>query len=128
MPLSARSRLALLYTALFAVGGATLVTVTYFLVAHSLPTASTAASQTPARQAIVKCLKAARSGGVTAPDAKRTCVALYANGVHAGASAERSTTLAHLLTYSLIGLACMTVAASVAGWPPGRVAGTCRHV
>ncbi len=114
--LSARFRLALLYTVLFAAGGATLVTVTYLLVAHSLPAPSTAASPSPTRQAILKCLQAARSGGVTAADAKRTCVALYANGVHAGASAERSRTLAHLLTYSLIGLACLTALALVAGW------------
>lgn len=114
--LSARSRLALLYTALFAVGGATLVTVTYLLVAHSLPAPSRAQPHSPTRQAILKCLQAARSGGVTASDAKRTCAALYANGVHAGASAERSTTLDHLLTYSLIGLACLTAVAWVAGW------------
>ena len=54
--------------------------------------------------------------GSPASDAKRTCAALYANGVHAGASAERSTTLDHLLTYSLIGLACLTAVAWVAGW------------
>ena len=33
------------------------------------------------------------------------CGAVYANGVQAGAAAQRSTTLTHLLTYSLLSLA-----------------------
>jgi signal transduction histidine kinase len=44
------------------------------------------------------------------------CAALYANGVQAGASAQRSTTLAHLLAYSLLGLAGLTLLAALAGW------------
>ena len=44
------------------------------------------------------------------------CAAVYANGVQAGASAQRSTTLAHLLTYSLLSLAGATLLAAVAGW------------
>ena len=41
---------------------------------------------------------------------------LYSSGVQAGAAAQRSTTLAHLLTYSLVGLAVVTLLAAVAGW------------
>ena len=44
------------------------------------------------------------------------CAAVYANGVQAGASAQRSTTLTHLLAYSLLGLAGVTLLAAVAGW------------
>ncbi len=44
------------------------------------------------------------------------CAAVYANGVQAGASAQRSTTLTHLLTYSLLSLAGVTLLAAVAGW------------
>jgi signal transduction histidine kinase len=43
-------------------------------------------------------------------------VALYTNGVQAGASAERSTTLSHLLGYSLGGLAILTLIALGTGW------------
>jgi signal transduction histidine kinase len=43
-------------------------------------------------------------------------VALYTNGVQAGASAERATTLSHLLTYSLVGLAGLTVLTLGVGW------------
>jgi signal transduction histidine kinase len=119
--LGARSRLTAVYTALFAAGGAVLVTLTYLLVAHALP-ASPSAPQSATRQAILSCLQAARSGGADAGDAKRTCTALYANGVHAGATAERATTLAHLLTYSLIGLAGVTLLAGAAAWiTAGRV-------
>ena len=41
---------------------------------------------------------------------------LYASGVQAGAAAQRSTTLTHLLTYSLLSLAGVTLLAAVAGW------------
>jgi signal transduction histidine kinase len=41
---------------------------------------------------------------------------VYANGVQAGASAQRSTTVAHLLAYSLLGLAGVTLLAAAAGW------------
>jgi signal transduction histidine kinase len=44
------------------------------------------------------------------------CRDLYARGVQAGASAQRSTTLTHLLTYSLLSLAGVTLLAAVAGW------------
>ena len=41
---------------------------------------------------------------------------VYTNGVKAGAAAQRSTTLTHLLTYSLLTLAGVTLLAAVAGW------------
>ena len=41
---------------------------------------------------------------------------MYANGVQAGAAAQRSTTLTHLLTYSLLTLAGVILLAVVAGW------------
>ena len=44
------------------------------------------------------------------------CAALYANGVQAGAAAQRSTTLTHLLTYSLFTLAGASWLSAVAGW------------
>jgi signal transduction histidine kinase len=43
------------------------------------------------------------------------CAAVYANGVQAGAAAQRSTTLTHLLTYSLLSLAGVTLLAAIAG-------------
>jgi len=44
------------------------------------------------------------------------CAAVYTNGVQAGASVQRSSTLASLLTYSLLTLAGVTLLAAAAGW------------
>ena len=50
------------------------------------------------------------------------CAAVYAQGVQVGATAQRSTTLTHLLTYSLLGLAGAALLAAAAGWfAAGRI-------
>jgi signal transduction histidine kinase len=117
--LSARSRLTLLYASLFTLGGAALVLITYVLVAHTLhPTA--APTIPPAiQQALERCLQAARTGHA---GVMQKCAAVYASGVQAGAAAQRSTTLTHLLTYSLLSLAGVTLLAAAAGWiAAGRI-------
>jgi signal transduction histidine kinase len=114
--LSARLRLTLLYTSLFALGGAVLVIITYLLVAHSLHGTTTTGIPPVSQQKIAQCVEEARTAGASAGGAKKKCAGLYANGVQAGASAQRSTTLAHLLTYSLLGLVGVTLLAAVAGW------------
>ncbi len=111
--LSARSRLTLLYTSLFTLGGAALVLITYVLVAHTLHPTATPAIPRGVQQALGRCLEAAQKG---APGVMQKCAAVYANGVQAGAAAQRSTTLAHLLTYSLLTLAGVTLLAAAAGW------------
>lgn len=113
--LSARSRLTLLYTSLFTLGGAALVLITYLLVAHSLHSTATTMTSPAVQGAIAKCLQAAQDHG-GGPEAMQRCGSLYARGVQAGASAQRSTTLTHLLTYSLLSLAGVTLLAAVAGW------------
>jgi signal transduction histidine kinase len=115
--MSARSRLTLLYTSLFALGGAALVSITYLLVAHALHTTNLTSETTggvppKVQQAIEQCIRASRH----AADAKQQCVELYGNGVKAGAAAQSSTTLTHLLTYSLLSLCGVIVLAAVAGW------------
>jgi signal transduction histidine kinase len=133
--LSARSRLTLLYTSLFALGGAVLVLITNLLVAHSLHGAATTSIPQPSQQAIARCVKAAQAPGGSTAGFKRSqippgsnagamikCAALYANGVQAGVSAQRSTTLNHLLAYSLLGLAGVVLLAAGAGWiAAGRI-------
>jgi signal transduction histidine kinase len=112
--LSARSRLTILYASLFTLGGAALVLITYLLVAHTLD--STTATRIPAsiQPVIGKCVAAAQTQA--GPGALDQCARLYASGVEAGASAQRGTTLTHLLTYSLLSLAGVTLLAAVAGW------------
>jgi signal transduction histidine kinase len=116
--LSARSRLTLLYTSLFALGGAALVLITYLLVAHTLHGTTTTSTTSPAaRREVKQCIEAAQTVGTLASDAKARCAQkLFANGVQAGAAAQRSTTLRHLLTYSLLTLAGVILLAAVAGW------------
>ncbi|HEX6932770.1 MAG TPA: HAMP domain-containing sensor histidine kinase [Streptosporangiaceae bacterium] len=117
--LSARSRLTLLYASLFTAGGAALVLITYVLVANTLHSTTTARIPPTVQQALALCLEAARRGG---PDVMRKCAAVYARGVQAGASAQRSTTLTHLLAYSVLSLIAATLLAAVAGWvTAGRI-------
>jgi signal transduction histidine kinase len=112
--LSARSRLTLLYASLFTLGGTALALITYLLVAHALD--STATTQIPPsiEPAIGKCVVAAQTQG--GASALNQCARLYANGVQAGAAAQRGTTLDQLLIYSLITLAGVTLLAALAGW------------
>ncbi len=114
--LSARSRLTLLYTSLFALGGAALVSITYLLVVHSLHSTTTTTTPTAIQPALARCLQAASQRGGVRSEVMQKCSALYANGVQAGVSAQRDTTLAHLLAYSLLGLAGVTLLAALAGW------------
>ena len=117
--LSARSRLTLLYTSLFTLGGAALVLITYLLVAHTLHPMTATRLPRGLQQALGRCLQAVQTDGA---DAMQKCAALYANGVQAGASAQRATTLTHLLTYSLLSLAGATLLAAAAGWiAAGRI-------
>jgi signal transduction histidine kinase len=115
---SARSRLTLLYASLLTIGGAGLVLVTYLLVAHTLHSTTVSGVPSWLRPALAKCVFAAqtRGGPGAGPGALNQCAALYERGVQAGESAQRSTTLAHLLTYSLLSLVGVTLLAAVAGW------------
>jgi signal transduction histidine kinase len=114
--LSARSRLTLLYVSLFTLGGAALVLITYLLVVHTLHPATTTTIPPWVQQAVDRCVKAAQRPGASAARAMIKCAAVYAQGVQAGAAAQRSTTLTHLLTYSLLGLAGAALLAAAAGW------------
>jgi signal transduction histidine kinase len=112
--LSARSRLTRLYASLLALGGAALVLITYLLVADTLDSTTTTTIPPSIQPVIGKCVVAAQTGG--GPGALSQCARLYASGVQAGASAQRSTTLSHLLIYSLLSLVGATLLAAVAGW------------
>jgi signal transduction histidine kinase len=114
--LSARSRLTLLYTSLFVVCGAVLVSVTYLLLANNLRNTNTTSTPQIVQKQIGQCLLNATTKGAPSNDAKAKCAALYASGVKAGASAQRSLTLEHLLLYSALTLAAVTILAAIAGW------------
>jgi signal transduction histidine kinase len=112
--LSARSRLTLLYASLFTLGGAALISITYLLVADTLH--NTATTIPPrVQQTIAQCVTAVQASGA-ATSAMQKCALVYANAFQAGASAQRSTALTHLLTYSLLSLAGATLLAAAGGW------------
>jgi signal transduction histidine kinase len=112
--LSARSRLTLVYASLFTLGGTALVLITYLLVADTLHRTTPPTIPRSIQPAIGKCVVAAQTRGGSG--ALNQCAALYANGVQAGATAQDSTTLTHLLAFSLLSLAGLTLLAAAAGW------------
>ena len=114
--LSARSRLTLLYTSLFALGGAALAVITYLLVAHSLGSTTTPRIPPAIQARLTECLQAASRHGGANSSVMQKCGAVYVLGVQAGAAAQRSTTLTHLLTYSLAALGAVILLAAAAGW------------
>jgi len=119
--LSARSRLTLLYASLFTLGGAVLVLITYLLVAHTLHATASPRIPRAVQQEIARCVGDVQANGAGAKGMQK-CDDVYANGVQAGAAAQRGTTLSHLLTYSLLSLAGVILLAAVAGWiAAGRI-------
>lgn len=109
--LTARARLTLVYGGLFTLGGAVLVTVTYLLVAHNLPAGKPAPATDPAF--LAQCDQAKRTGDTNLVE---KCTKAFQAGVTAGAKVQRDTTLSHLLVYSLIALAGVSIVAAFAGW------------
>jgi signal transduction histidine kinase len=87
--------------------------ITYLLVANTLHPTTTPRIPVRVQQALAQCIEAAWTGR---PGVTQKCAAVYANGVQAGAAAQRSTTLSHLLTYSLLSLAGAALLAAAAGW------------
>jgi signal transduction histidine kinase len=113
--LSARSRLTLLYASLFALGGAALALITYLLVEHTINDVTTTSIPPGVQHEIAQCVNGAQTFGTRVIP---KCAGLYASGVQAGAAAA----LTHLLTYSLLSLAGVTLLAVAAGWiAAGRI-------
>jgi signal transduction histidine kinase len=118
-PQKVRTRLALLYAALFLVSGSALLGLTYGLVAANLPAQSTAAQQGSGldSNALAK-LRAACRQPYPDPGTVLACKRAFS----AGAASVRDSTLDSLLLYSLLGLGVMTVASGGLGWyVSGRV-------
>jgi signal transduction histidine kinase len=126
-----RVRLTLLYTGLFAFGGAVLVAITYVLVA-AIPTAAsswstrlpggqvdTSSFRVPDRQEFEPICIQALSTKDAEPNLRDKCVLAYQFW---GAQSQRDATLSHLLQYSLATLAVVIGLAALAGWiVAGRV-------
>ncbi len=118
MRLTLRVRLTLIYSSLFLLAGAVLLSVTYGLVANSLGSA-----QQPGNSPGVPYLNSAlgkicKSPAITEAQLIKCKAAAqeYSRGAKAGAADTRALTLHHLLYYSLAALALMAVISALLGW------------
>jgi signal transduction histidine kinase len=131
-PQKVKTRLTLIYAALFFAAGAALLGLTYGLVASNLPT-HPPSSLTISSQELNSLQQACKDSGVAlksghpipnqkpAYGCKQAEEAYYA-GTAAGMQAQRQNTLAKLLSFWLLGLGVMTVASGGLGWyMSGRV-------
>jgi signal transduction histidine kinase len=107
--LTVRARLTLLYTGLFAVCGATVVAVSYILVARLEPQGSS-------QQAPPSFLARCRSEQLSAHPDNRVLAKCNAYFQLQGAQHQRDLTLSHLLQYSLITLGVVIALAAILGW------------
>jgi signal transduction histidine kinase len=122
-PQKVRTRLALLYAALFLVSGSALLGLTYGLVAASLPAqSSTAQSGSGFDSNQLAKLKVACRQPHPDPGTILACKRAFSAGAGAGAASVRERALDSLLLFSLLGLGVMTVASGGLGWyVSGRV-------
>jgi signal transduction histidine kinase len=104
--------LTLLYTGLFAICGATVVAVSYILVARLEP-------QGQGRQAPATFLARCRSEQLSVHPSERVLAKCNAYFQLQGAQRQRDLTLSHLLQYSLITLGVVIVLAAILGWIVG---------
>jgi signal transduction histidine kinase len=107
--LTVRARLTLLYTGLFAVCGASVVAVSYILVARLEPEGQ---SQEAPAAFLARC----RSEQLSAHPNARILTKCNAYSQLQGAQHQRDLTLSHLLQYSLITLAVLIPLAAILGW------------
>jgi signal transduction histidine kinase len=110
--LTVRTRLTLLYTGLFAVCEATVVAVSYILVARLEP-------QGQGREAPASFVARCHSAQVSAHPSERVLAKCNAYFQLQGAQHQRDLTLSHLLQYSLITLGLVIVLAAILGWVVG---------
>jgi signal transduction histidine kinase len=138
-PQKVRTRLTLIYAALFLLGGSMLLGLTYGLVAASLPTHASDAGKPPMTIAqFVKLCKqpysfAPKPGAETQTPAPQSAItdkirrqcrqeSAYMAGSAAAARRQRDRALHNLLLFSALGLGIMTILSAGAGWVvAGRV-------
>jgi signal transduction histidine kinase len=130
LPQRVRTRMAILYAALFLAAGALLLALTYGLVASTLPTTTSLSKLTSTQQAKLalacnQAEQAARSktSGPPKPIAvTRACQKLASEAANSATQNQRDRELHDLLLFSLLGLGVMTLASGLLGWiMAGRV-------
>jgi len=139
-PQKVRTRLTVIYAALFLAGGIVLLGLTYGLVAASLPTQMQVAGKPPMTiNQFIKLCKLQNGGSLPVKSGigpkpkqsaqlrqkiRRECAeeSAYLAGSHAAAANQRQRALHNLLLFSGLGLGLMTIVSAAAGWVvAGRV-------
>ncbi len=132
-PQKVRTRLTLIYAALFFAAGSALLGLTYGLVASSLPAQPAAGkfTQQELDRLNLACKQQTRAGTSTKtpqplpkqlPPVCKQAEEAYNAGARSGSQAQRQRALSELLVFSLVGLGAMTVASGGLGWVmSGRV-------
>lgn len=121
-PQKVRTRLTLMYAALFFVAGSALLGLTYGLVASSLPTSSGSGSSGYTKWQLAKLSFACNKVNKPDPGTLAQCRKVFNAGSTAGSDSQRQRALTSLLLFSLVGLGAMTVASGGLGWVmSGRV-------
>jgi len=139
-PQKVRTRLTVIYAALFLAGGSLLLGLTYGLLAASLPTSTVSGKPPMTMNQFIKLCKQqqgrplklpAKPGGHSSSPTpqqldkiRRQCrqQSAYLAGSAAAAAKQRQRALHNLLTVSAIGLGIMTILSAGAGWiVAGRV-------
>jgi signal transduction histidine kinase len=119
-PQKVRTRLALLYAALFLASGSVLLGLTYGLVAANLPAGSAAPTFSTTENGLNKLRKECKQPNPD-PGTVLACKQAF-TGAKDAIAFVRQRALESLLLYSLIGLGVMTVASGGLGWyVSGRV-------
>ena len=125
-PQKIRTRITLIYAALFFAAGSALLGLTYGLVASTLPAQPAAGPKTSIEQAKLEQLCGLeRAKAPTVPKTQLpACAQLkaFSAGASTGSQTQRQRALNELLVFSLIGLGAMTLASGGLGWVmAGRV-------
>jgi signal transduction histidine kinase len=111
--LTVRTRLTLLYTGLFAVGGAIVVALSYALVAQlGIPGQRQQPSASELARFVAHCPPQHRSAHLGSAIVAKCNAALQ----ELGAQHQRALTLSHLLQYSLITVGVVIAIAAILGW------------
>jgi signal transduction histidine kinase len=121
-PQKVRTRLTLIYAALFFAAGLALLALTYALLASSLPTHPSPTAGLSDQQLQELAHECKPADGKPPPSVVSMCERAYSAGAASGSQAQRDDALRNLLVVSLVGLAAMTVVSGGLGWyMSGRV-------
>jgi signal transduction histidine kinase len=120
-PQRVRTRLTLMYAAIFLAGGVVLLGLTFGLVSHSLGSATSSGTQPRPPSALLRECKAkaavqGKSSNVKRPSIDSTCKKVFEAGAAQATNDQRDHTMQVLELWSVLGLVALTMASAGLGW------------